>query len=134
MTASSPIRASTGSWVAGCRNRFTLAANFSGTAFFGRKTKGSFGGDLVGTAYMWRGLYSRFGVGAHSGMPSSAHGEFAMVPAVGGLAGLGYEFSIAEKVGLSLGADYDARVLTTGGFRQSVMLGLRFVAYLGKGK
>ncbi len=116
----------------GVSDRFTLGIDLSGTAYFGQKWA-SFGGDLIATGFIRRGFYTRFGAGAHSGLPSSAR-EFALVPAIGGLVGLGYEFPLAKRVGLALGADYDARVLTTGGFRQSVSIGLRLVGYVGKGK
>jgi hypothetical protein len=113
----------------GITDRFTLGAELSGTGYFGHK-KGSFGGDLVGTGFLWRGLYLRTGLGAHSGLPSSAH-DYRLVPAIGGLVGLGYEFLLHEHIGLALGGEYDARVLTTGGFRQSASLGLRIAVYLG---
>jgi hypothetical protein len=106
--------------------RTTLHVELAGAQYLGLKTVG-FAGDVVATRFFGRGLFLRGGLGALSHRPERADRMFR--PAIGGLAGLGYEFDIADGKGimLRLGADYDFRVRTDGLPTHAVTAGLGLV-------
>jgi hypothetical protein len=115
----------------GLTDKFTLGLNLSGT--FNLAQKGAaFGGDVVATGFPRAGFFMRAGLGANSSLAAAEDRPPLFDPGIGGFAGLGYEFAIGKKGALALTADYDARYLTSNAVRQTVFLGLRFGAYLGK--
>jgi hypothetical protein len=116
-------------------DRFTLGVDIGGTAILAERTiatknKFGFNADVVGTGFMGRGFYIRAGLGVASHVPALAFDPFKA--GVGGVAGIGYEFRVLERMGLGLGLDYDLRVRTDGIPAQTVTFGLRIVGYLNK--
>ncbi|MEM7158070.1 MAG: hypothetical protein AAF799_34835 [Myxococcota bacterium] len=115
----------------GITDRFTLGLAVGGTSYLALD-KGSFNADLVGRRFFGKGFYLLGAVGVSSHVPSLA--SVPMSPAIGGAAGLGYEFRLFERVGMALGANYDARIRTDGRLGQAWLFGLRFTGYLNKKK
>jgi len=116
-------------------DRFTLGVDIGGTAILSERTiatknKLGFNADVVGTGFIGRGFTVRAGLGVASHAPALAFDPFKA--GVGGVAGLGYEFRVMERMGLGLGLDYDLRVRTDGIPVQTVTFGLRIVGYLNK--
>ena len=113
----------------GITDRFTLGLAVGGTAYLGLD-KGSFNADLVGHRFFGKGFFVRGAAGVVSHMPALA--SVPMEPAIGGSLGLGWEFRLFDKMGMGLGADYDARIRTDGRLGQAWFFGLRFTGYLNK--
>ena len=86
-----------------------------------------FGGDLEGTGFVWKGFYLRLGLGA-AGVPV-ASGDRSISVGVGGRAGLGYEFFLNQTVAMSVGADYDLRMVSGGGAVSAALVGVRIIWY-----
>ncbi|MGB1017151.1 MAG: hypothetical protein ACPG4T_23645 [Nannocystaceae bacterium] len=113
--------------------RFKLGTQFGFTAYLDRK-KRAVGGfvTVLGTGYVWKGLYLRGGLGVASNIPVSRSISGSRA-GLGGQVGLGYEFELYARkskkkpaVRLGLGADYDIKATTTGLLRQGVLFGLHF--------
>ncbi len=115
----------------GVSDRFTLGVALGGTAYLGLDS-GSFNGDIVAYRFFGRGLWLRGALGVASHAPALA--SVPPSPALGGVAGLGYEFRVFERMALGLGADYDMRVRIDGRLAHAFFVGLRFTGYLDKKK
>ena len=115
----------------GITDRFTLGLAVGGTSYLALE-KGSFNADLVGRRFFGKGFYLLGALGVSSHVPALA--SVPMSPAIGGAAGLGYEFRLFERLGMAIGANYDARVRTDGRLGQAWLFGLRFTGYLNKKK
>lgn len=115
----------------GITDRFTLGVAVGVTGYLGLD-KASFDADVVAHRFFGRGFSLRAALGVTSRAPAMA--PVPMVPGVGGSLGLGYEFRVLERLGLGLGADYDLRIRTDARLAQTVLLGVRFTAYLNKRK
>jgi hypothetical protein len=113
----------------GITDRFTLGVAVGGTGYLGLD-KGSFDANVVAHRFFGKGFFLRGMMGVASRAP--ALDRAAMMPALGGSLGLGYEFRVLERVGLGLAADYDARLRMDGHLAQTWLLGLRFTGYLSK--
>jgi len=113
----------------GITDRFTLGLLVGGTAYLGLD-KGSFNLDVVGRRFFGKGLFFRGAFGVSSHVPTLA--AVPLAPAIGGSAGLGYEFRLFKRVGMAVGADYDLRLRTDARMGHAVFFGLRFTGYLDK--
>lgn len=113
----------------GITDRITLTAQVGVQKLHGWKKVGIVT-DIVATGYVGRGFFLRAGAGVASQTVVMARDP--LKPGVGGLLGLGYEWRIADKVGLALGLDYDVRMRPDRLPAQSVLLGLRLGGYLRK--
>ncbi len=82
--------------------------------------------DVVATRFVGP-LFLRLGVGASTLAYAPVRDPFK--PGVGGLVGVGWEFRIAERVGLALGLDYDVRARADRQFAQTFLFGLRLNGY-----
>jgi hypothetical protein len=120
----------------GVGKRFLLGLNLYGAKYLGRNEGASswvFGGDFEATAYAWRGLYIRTGLGGQ-GLPA---GDLAntLTVGIGGNVGVGYEFWLNATAAASVGLTYDLRYVTGGPqlvpdpVRHSGMVGMRFSFY-----
>jgi len=114
---------------AGVSDHFTLGVALGGTAYVGLD-KVSFNGDIVAHRFIGKGLFLRGAAGVSSYAPTLA--QLPMMPAIGGSAGIGYEFRVLERVGVGLGVDYDLRMRTDRRASQAWLFGLRFAIYLNK--
>jgi hypothetical protein len=114
----------------GITNNVTLATEFGIHKPLGIKAK-KIGLDLdvVLTGYLGR-FFVRGGAGASTWAYAAARDPFK--PGVGGLVGIGWEFRIAERLGLGIGIDYDARVRPDRLVAQTLLLGIRFTGYVKK--
>lgn len=115
----------------GITDHFTLGVALGGTAYLGMDEV-SFDADVVAHRFIGKGFFLRGAAGVSSSAP--ALNRFSLAPAVGGSAGLGYEFRVLERIGVGLGVDYDLRMRTDGEMTQAWLLGLRFTAYFNKKK
>ncbi len=119
----------------GVGKRFTLGLNIHGAKYLGREEARSwvFGGDFEATAYAWRGLYIRLGLGGQ-GLPAGDPNNTLTV-GIGGNAGIGYEFWLNASVAGSVGLAYDLRYVTgdrdivPDPIRHSGLIGMRFTFY-----
>lgn len=109
----------------GITDRFKLGMQLSIGGYMSGVKKPAVGFDTVATGYVWRGLYLRAGLGLVSRVPLTAEGSDSR-PAYGGLAGLGYEWTLHKSIGLGLGADLDVRATTDRHVARSFMVGLHF--------
>lgn len=115
----------------GITDRFTLGLSIGGTAYLGLD-KGSFNADVVGHRFFGKGFFVRGAMGVTSHVPALA--AVPISPGIGGMVGLGWEFRLFNRLGMALGADYDARIRTDGRLGQAWFVGLRFTGYLDKKK
>lgn len=114
---------------AGVSDHFTLGVSLGGSAYVGRDPK-AFNADLVAHRFIGKGAFLRGALGVTSRAPSFT--RLLTKPAMGGAAGLGYEFRVLERVGVALSVDYDLRVRTDAQIAHTVLAGLRFAIYLNK--
>ena len=113
----------------GVSDHFTLGVSLGGTAYLGLG-QNAFNADLVGHRFIGKGLFVRGAAGVTSMAPSVA--PVPMSPALGGALGLGYEFRVLERIGVSLGVDYDLKMRMDRRMSQTWLVGVRFAAYLNK--
>ncbi len=113
----------------GITDRITLTAELGLQKNHGFKKVG-FVSDIVATGYLGRGFFVRAGAGVASQTVQLARDP--LKPGFGGLAGIGYEWRVAEKVGLAFGIDYDVRMRSDRLPAQTLLLGLRIGGYLKK--
>ncbi len=111
----------------GVTKAFTLGVDLHLDPLFTDKAGLGFGGDLEGTGFVWKGFYLRLGLGA-AGVPV-ASGDRSISVGVGGRAGLGYEFFLNQTVAMSVGADYDLRMVSGGGAVSAALVGVRIIWY-----
>jgi hypothetical protein len=120
----------------GVSERFLLGINLHGAKYLGRYEGASswvFGGDFEATAFAWRGLYFRLGLGGQ-GLPAGDPANTLTV-GIGGNAGVGYEFWLNATAAASVGLTYDLRYVTgvpelvPDPIRHSGMIGMRFSFY-----
>jgi hypothetical protein len=120
----------------GVGKRFLLGLNLHGAKYLGRNEGASswvFGGDFEATAFAWRGLYIRTGLGGQ-GLPSGDPANTLTV-GIGGNVGVGYEFWLNATAAASVGLTYDLRYVTgprelvPDPARHSGMVGMRFSFY-----
>ncbi|MEM9463018.1 MAG: hypothetical protein AAGF11_53245 [Myxococcota bacterium] len=114
---------------AGVSDHFTLGVSLGGSAYVGREPK-AFNADLVAHRFIGKGVFLRGALGVTSRAPSFT--RLLTKPAVGGAAGLGYEFRVFERIGVGLSMDYDLRVRVDAQLAHTVVAGLRFAVYLNK--
>lgn len=109
----------------GLTDRFKLGMQLSVGGYLNGVKKPILGFDTVATGYLWRGLYLRAGVGLVSRVPLTAAGVDSR-PAYGGLAGVGYEWTLHKGASLGLGADLDVRATTDRHIARGLFVGLHF--------
>lgn len=109
----------------GLTDRFKLGMQLSITSYLNGAKKPAVGFDTIATGYVWRGLYVRAGAGVVSALPVSADGP-ATRPGFGGLAGLGYEWTLHKAAALGLGVDLDLRATTDRHVARAFFVGLHF--------
>lgn len=120
----------------GVGERFLLGLNLHGAKYLGRQEGASswvFGGDFEMSAFAWRGLYIRTGLGG-VGLPAGDPRNTLTV-GIGGNVGVGYEFWLNATAAASVGITYDLRYVTGGPqlvpdpIRHGGMVGMRFSFY-----
>ncbi len=116
----------------GVTKRFTLGANLHVTPYLVRGGLVTFGGDIEGTGYLFRGLYLRGALGA-AGVPRRSPEDRdarGITAGLGGAVGFGYEFFLNSTAAMGAGITYDARFVPGSKFpRQTLLVGLRFSFY-----
>jgi hypothetical protein len=111
---------------AGLTDRFKLGMNLHIGGYLDALIKKPvLGMDVVATGYVWRGMYLRAGFGLINRLPI-ARGSSETLPGYGGLAGLGYEWTVKKGAGIGLGADFDLRMISKQDVRHTFFLGLHF--------
>lgn len=120
----------------GVTKRILLGINLHGAKYLGRGegwTSWMFGGDFEFTAFTWRGLYLRTGLGG-VGLPAGDP-DNTLVVGLGGNVGIGYEFWLNATATASVGLTYDLRYvagdadLVPNRARHTGMIGMRFTFY-----
>jgi hypothetical protein len=115
----------------GVTKRFTLGADLHMTPYLQKGVGVSFGGDIEGTGYVWRGLYLRGGIGVSAVPRRDAtrpdDDTKGLTVGVGGAFGAGYEFWLNSTAAMGVGVTYDARFIPGDTFpRQALLVGARF--------
>jgi hypothetical protein len=115
----------------GITERFTLGVDLHMTPYLQRGVGVSFGGDIEGTGYVWRGLYLRGGLGVSAVPKRDAtmpdEDTKGLTVGLGGAFGPGYEFWLNSTAAMSVGLTYDARFIPGDTFpRQALLVGARF--------
>ncbi len=102
----------------------TLGADLGVTALWDDK-KAGFHGDAFGKLFITRGLFLR----ASAGVASHTYVAGDRKAAIGGSVGAGWEFPLAKKGFLALGADYDARLRGDRFLVRTVLFGISIGGY-----
>ena len=111
----------------GVTKRFTLGVDVHFEPYFTNPVGFGIGGDIEGTGYVYRGFFLRGALGGLA-LPKAVDDNH-FTAAIGGRAGLGYEFFLNATAAVGLSAEYDLRFVPNRGENHTGLLTIRFTWY-----